>query len=80
MASRAKWVSPPPVLDLPHGAHLQAYSANQNESSETALDNINVELAVLALMQANSTAPLKPRLPPPLTVRAVRRLGSSVSV
>ena len=41
-----------PALEWTQGVLMKAYSANRQESAETALDNNNVAAAVLALMQA----------------------------
>jgi hypothetical protein len=53
MADFARWVTAAePALEWTQGAFMSAYSANRQESAETALDNNNVAAAVLALMQA----------------------------
>jgi hypothetical protein len=53
MADFARWVTAAePALEWTQGAFMEAYSANRQESAETALDNNNVAAAVLALMQA----------------------------
>ena len=56
MADFARWVtSAEPVLEWTQGAFMDAYSADRQDSAETAetaLDNNNVAAAVLALMQS----------------------------